>query len=249
MNDKPYMAFNETATFSQVNFNLYLKTNDTLILCIKNNDTIQHGFKLKDQLSSFLIAPTDSIFDTLVYTQRSIHIFYDHLNYPDYKNLGLSGFIAVYQNSTAGCYQWNIKEHQTAYNQTLVAGGTVNWTLYDPDYFTINEKSFSMIQLDTNAKINESIGDTVYIYLANTGQSMHSIHFHGFHSVVIYEDAQRIKLNWEKDTWGMFAMDAIVLRMVPDKTGKYSVHDHNLTAIRGGNTHPNGMFTIMDINP
>jgi hypothetical protein len=47
----------------------------------------------------------------------------------------------------------------------------------------------------------------------------------------------------------MFPMDAMVLRMIPDKTGKYAVHDHNLVAVTGGNTHPNGMFTIMQINP
>lgn len=245
----PYTAFNTTSTFNQTNSCIYLKTNDTLILCIKNNDTIEHGFKLKSITTSFLISPTDSVFDTLVFTQRSIHPFYDHLNYPDNKNMGLAGFIAVYSTTTSNCYQWNIKDHQSSYNQTISTGSPVDWSLYLPNYFTINEKSFSDIQLDTNAKINSTIGDTVYIYIANMGQSMHSLHFHGFHSETIYSDSKIIPVGWIKDTWGMFSMDAIVLRMIPDKTGQYSVHDHNLVAVTGGSTHPNGMFTIMHINP
>lgn len=245
----PYIAFNETSVFSQTNAKVYLQSNDTLILCVKNNDTITHGFKFKDQVSAYNISVSDSIIDTLVYSQHSIHVFYDHLNYPDNKNLGLAGFIAVYEGSFDQCYLWNIKEHQSTYNISLASGLTVNWSVYNPDYYTINEKSFADIQLDTNAKITANVNDTVYIYIANLGQSMHSIHFHGFHPVTVYSNAQLITNGWEKDTWGLFAMDAVVLRMIPDKEGNYSVHDHNLTAVTGGNTHPNGMFTIMQINP
>lgn len=245
----PYVAFSSTFVFNQTNSCIYLKTGDTLVLCIKNNDTIQHGFKVKSIAASFLISPTDSIFDTLVFSQRSIHVFYDQLNFPDNKNLGLAGFIAVYENSTANSYLWNIKDHQSNYNQTLSTGATVDWTLYLPNYFTVNEKSYSDIQLDANAKITATVGDTIYIYIANTGQSMHSLHFHGFHSETLFSNSKIIPAGWIKDTWGLFSMDAIVLQMIPDKAGRYSVHDHNLVAVTGGSTHPNGMFTIMDINP
>ncbi|HYG50562.1 MAG TPA: multicopper oxidase domain-containing protein [Flavobacteriales bacterium] len=244
-----YTAFNETSSFNQTNVCFYLKAGDTLVLWVKNNDTVQHGFKFKGVTSGYTINPTDSIADTLIYGQRSIHVFYDHLNYPDNKNEGLAGFIAVYSGSVNQCYKWNMKEHQSRYNDTLSMGMPVNWNNYAPDFFTINEKSYADLQLDTNAKVTAGMGDTVYIYVANTGQSMHSLHFHGFHSETVYEDAKIIQNGWIKDTWGLFSMDAVVLRMVPDKAGQYSVHDHNLVAITAKQTHPNGMFTIMTINP
>jgi hypothetical protein len=42
-------------------------------------------------------------------------------------------------------------------------------------------------------------------------------------------------------------MQALLLEMVPDKPGRYAVHDHNLVAVSGGGIHPNGMFLIMEI--
>jgi hypothetical protein len=161
--------------------------------------------------------------------------------------MGLAGMIAVKDKANDQVYYWNLKEHLTAFNQQL--GYSVNWNNYYPDYFTINGKSYAQLQADPAVKINCQVNDTIYIYVTNTGQSMHSLHFHGFHPKCTFADSRLIKNNWVKDTWGLFPLDAVVLRLIPDKTGQYSVHDHNLVAVTGGNTHPNGMFTIMTINP
>lgn len=246
----PYFAFNSTTTFTSVNTVISIVKNDTLVINVTNNDTIKHGFKIKNFAgTSFTINPSASISTTIVPTQQSNIIYYDHLNFPNNSYMGLAGMIAVKNNISDKVYYWNLKDHLTIYNQQLaITGGTVNWSNYYPDYFTINGKSFPDVQTDPTIKILNNVNDTIYIYIANTGQSMHSLHFHGFHPKSIFTDCKKIQLNWVKDTWGMFSMDAIVLKMIPDKKGKYSVHDHNLVAVTGGNTHPNGMFTIMQIN-
>lgn len=244
----PFLAFNSTNTYNSLNTVVSCVKNDTLIITVNNNDSTLHGFTVKNYPGiSYTISPSSNITCTLIPTQRSIYTYYDHLAYPRNTYMGLAGMITVKDKTNDKVYYWNLKEHLTTYNQQL--GYSVNWNNYYPDYFTINGKSYSQIQLDPTAKIQNQVGDTIYIYVQNTGQSMHSLHFHGFHTEAVYADCKLIKQNWIKDTWGMFSMDAIVMRLIPDKTGKYSVHDHNLVAVTGGNTHPNGMFTIMQIDP
>lgn len=244
----PFLAFNSTSTYSSLNTVVSCIKNDTLIITVTNNDTTLHGFTVKNYPGiSYTISPSSNITCTLVPTQRCVYTYYDHVAYPRNRYLGLAGMIAVKDKANDAVYYWNLKEHLTTFNQQLGYG--VNWNNYYPDYFTINGKSYADVQLDPTAKIQNQVGDTIYIYVQNTGQSMHSLHFHGFHPITVYTDCKIIKPNWSKDTWGMFSMDAMVLRLIPDKTGKYSVHDHNLVAVAGGNTHPNGMFTIMQINP
>lgn len=247
-NTFPFLAFNSTLTYNSSNAVINCLVNDTLILTVNNNDSIIHGFKVKNYSGiSYTINPSANITCTLIPNQRCIYTFYDHLNFPRNTYMGLAGMIAVKEKINDKVYYWNLKEHQSLYNLQL--GYNADWSVYYPDYFTINGKSFAQVQLDPTAKIQAQVNDTIYIYVQNTGQSMHSLHFHGFHPTAVYSDSKLIKSGWSKDTWGMFSMDALVLKMIPDKSGKYSVHDHNLVAVTGGNTHPNGMFTIMQINP
>ena len=153
----------------------------------------------------------------------------------------------VVNNSISKKYYWNLKDHQTLFNFKIADGNVVNFRDYEPDYFTINGKSFPDLQNDPGAVVKANVGDTVLIYMVNTGQSLHSIHFHGFHCTSVYSTSRAIGKNWIKDTYPVYSMEGVVLRLVPDKKGLYSVHDHNLVAVSGGGTHPNGMFLIMEI--
>lgn len=246
----PFLAFNSDTSFNQLNEVIHLNVNDTLSLVIINNDIFLHGFAIKGtSVSNLGIASGDSAAFQFTSSIHRAFIYYDPYFYPVYRSLGLAGMIYCGLPGNHAVYYWNIKEHQTSFAQVLASGGSVNFNNYQPDYYTINSKSFPDLQIDSTAKIHAHVGDTVYIVVANTGQSMHSLHFHGFHPRSIHSDSKILQAGWEKDTWGMFSMDCMVLRMIPDKPGRYSVHDHNLVAISGGNTHPNGMFTIMEIAP
>jgi len=246
----PFLAFNSDTSFNQLNQVIVVNIGDTLAITIINNDFEPHGFSVKSTSINFSnINPGDSAHFNLTSNIHSAFIYFDNLNYPKYSYLGLSGIIYFKSPGANHSYFWNIKEHQTSYSNSLAAGSSVNWNNYQPDYYTINSKSFPDLQIDTMAKINAHVGDTVYIVVVNTGQSAHSLHFHGFHTLSIFSNTKILKSGWDKDTWGMYSMDILILRMIPDKPGRYSVHDHNLVAITGGNTHPNGMFTIMEITP
>jgi FtsP/CotA-like multicopper oxidase with cupredoxin domain len=243
----PFLAFNSGPAFNSLNTVVNVRPNDQLILKVINNDTTLHGFAIKGYPGiGGLINSSDSLTDTLVCASEKALVYYDNYQYPKFTYLGLAGMICVSNHSSSTKYYWNLKDHETGYNNTLAANGSVNWMKYYPDYFTINGLSFPQLQNDTLAKINASVGDTLHIFIVNTGHSSHSLHFHGFHSRII-SSYLNVQTGWIKDTFPLQSMDAMVLELVPDKTGRYSVHDHNLVAITGGNTHPNGMFTIMDI--
>ena len=144
---------------------------------------------------------------------------------------------------------WNIKEHNVSWNQLILNGGNVDWTKYDPDYFTINGNSSPHINHDSLARISGDVGDSIMLYIANTGQSIHSLHFHGYHATIISSSLYPGHNGWLKDTFPIKPMETLILILVPDKPGEYPVHDHNLVATTGNGWYPNGMFTTMLIQP
>ena len=131
----------------------------------------------------------------------------------------------------------------------MANSGTVDWTTYSPNHFTINGNSNPQINNDPLARIVGNVGDTLILNLANTGQSIHSMHFHGYHATVLFSSKSVLDVNREKDTFPIYPGETLVLRIVPDKEGEYPVHDHNLVAITANNYYPNGMFSTILIDP
>ena len=246
----PYMAFNSTDTFQQRNHLIRVVQGDVLELIVINNDTVQHGFALD---APVVLRDTLSPGDTGVYNVSfpsiGSFVYYDHLNFPVNQYMGLSGMVAVRRSSGSHDFFWNLKEHEKSMNAGIDQGGVPNWSNYDPDYFTINSLSNPFINEDSTSRIVGQVGDTVYLYISNTGRSIHSIHFHGFHELILFSSKFPNQINWFKDSFPVYPMETLVLRIIPDKEGEYPVHDHNLVAVTSGNIYPNGMFSTMLISP
>jgi hypothetical protein len=242
----PYFAFNNNTQYKSQNEIIQISTTDILILKIINNDSVLHGFNIKRYTDlNATINPKDSIIDTLTFTTQGIFIYYDSYQYPKYRYMGAAGMITVLNSTTDKKFYWNLKEHQSTYNQLLGENKKVDWSAYTPDYFTINGFSFPDVLNDTLSWVNGKIGDTIHIFIANTGQSAHAIHIHGFHGKTIFSSVSG-EINWEKDTFPIRSMEAIILELIPDKPGFYSIHDHNLLAITAGGIYQRGMLTLMN---
>ena len=245
----PYLAYNGSAVFNQENKRVVLNQGDTLDLMVVNTDSVTHGFKVK-QLTGVeaIIASTDTAYLTIKNPNSGVFIFFDHTD-QKYRYMGLGGLLVVKEpGSNASRFFWNIKEHQKEFNDELSIGNSVDWSLYYPTYFTINSNSNPAINADQDARITGSVGDTIMIYMVNTGQSIHSLHFHGYHSEIVYSTLRPDHIGRSKDTFSVNSMEAVVIRLIPDKSGEFPVHDHNLVAVSGGNMYPNGMFLTMLIN-
>ncbi|HET9136499.1 MAG TPA: multicopper oxidase domain-containing protein [Candidatus Kapabacteria bacterium] len=241
----PALAINSSPLYQQNSAVINKTAGTDLELVVINTDTVEHGFALREIKE--VIPPGKSVSITIpsILLEQGIHLFYDYLNYPSNTYLGACGILAV-SNPYYRSFFWNIREYQSSLNESLVTGGNFVKGSYNPNYFTINGLSYPDIQNDTTARVWGSVGDVIRIYITNTGQSMHSIHFHGFHAKCVYSTSPDIRVGWSKDTWALRPMQSIVLELAVDKAGRYSVHDHNLVAVSANNTHPNGMFTIME---
>ena len=239
------LAFNTTSTFDAENVRLHIAVGDSINFTIINTDSVPHGFSITGGTAAPVTIPAGStLMVNAHFPAFGSFIYYDHLSAPDYRYLGLAGMLVV-DDSNAAPFYWNLKEHQKAYNDALYAGAPVDWNTYYPDYFTINSYSNPDINADPAARVVGSVGQTIRIYITNTGQSTHSMHFHGYHCTIVYSSQRAIDVGRSKDTFPIKSMETMILELVPDKVGEYPVHDHNLVATTGGTIHPNGMFTTL----
>ncbi len=238
-----YLAFNPSPVFEKNNTLIRLSVGDSLKLYVVNTDTINHTFQCQGQATgSSPILPGSTAIFNLGFAQSGVFIY--HEADPMMTYLGLGGIISVENNSHPHFF-WNIKEHNKKWNDTIAQGYAVNWNDYYPDYFLINGNSNPHINTDSTARVTGNVGDTIYIVMANTGRSIHSMHFHGYHAEIVFSSKFPHHKGRSKDTFPLLPMESLILRLVPDKPGEYPVHDHNLVAVSGGNYYPNGMFLTL----
>lgn len=245
----PYTTFNDSESFSENNPVISLLEGDSLSIRVINNDSIVHQFKVKgfDQTLS-TVNPGDTVYVGMRFNNSGCYIYYDPLNYPNNYHIGLSGMISVSRASYKSFY-WNIKEHHIGLNTEIIEGQNIDWESYTPNYFTINGNSNPEINQDSTARIIGNVGDTIILFVSNTGKSIHSLHFHGYHGEIISSSKNNAHKGRSKDTFPIYPFETLVIQIVPDKPGEYPIHDHNLVAVSGGNVYPNGMFTSILISP
>ncbi len=244
----PYATFNESNTFSQKNAQISTNLGDQWVVWVVNFDAIAHQFEIKNEIAPATILPGDSIQITYDCNTAGVYIFQDPTSFPDYAATGLAGILVVKESQHPHFY-WNIKEHQVGYNANIFAGGTGDWSNYYPDYYTINGNSNPNINSDPTARVIGSVGDTLEICVANTGQSIHALHFHGYHVEIKASSKSPSHVGRSKDSVPVYPSETMLLRLIPDKEGEYPVHDHNLIGTTGANIYPMGMFTTLLIAP
>ena len=164
----PYITFNETPTYNQKNPIINLMQGDTLDLWVFNTDSLVHDFVIKGVSSVISIPANDSSFLQTIFTAKGSYIYHDPSDFPKNTYLGLAGMIVV-KNHPFSCFYWNIKEHNSDWNNELFNGNPVNWNQYDPKYFTINSVSNPNINGDTLARITGQVGENLFLYITNTG--------------------------------------------------------------------------------
>ncbi len=244
-NKIPYLTFNNSGTYDQKNARIELDIQDSLSMWVYNNDTIAHEFEIKNVVFGLSPIPSgDSLFIGYKFNNAGCYIFYD----PQFYTTGLGGMIVV-KNHAYSSFYWNMKTHQSNWNEVMLNNGTVDWTTYHPDYYTINGSSFPDLMSDTDSRITGQLGDTLMVYMANTGKSIHSVHLHGYHASIVFSSKDANHVGREKDTFPIYPLETLVLKLVPDKSGEYPIHDHNLVAVSGNGLYPNGMLSTILIVP
>lgn len=243
-----YKAFNASPNFEKNNHILSYSVNDTVSLTIVNNDVVSHQFRCAPlQLLSAEISPGQSVNIEVHSNLPATHVYFDAQDYPTNKNLGLAGML-VFKSSDEASFFWNLKEIDTLW-MNEIASGALPSSQYNPKFFLINGNHNPDINTDSQARVVGNVGDTLHIHISNTGSASHSVHFHGYHLLIIHSSEYPLHAGRSKDTFPIHPMQSLTLELVPDQPGEYPVHDHNLVAVTGANLYPNGMFLTMLIAP
>jgi hypothetical protein len=146
-------------------------------------------------------------------------------------------------------FVWHVADLEAALLDTVAAGGAWNAATYTPDFFTINEAHYPHTLDDPWALVSVQLGDSAVISVANAGQMDHVFHFHGFHVEILQSTRSPERVGWLKDSVPVRRGEGLTLLLVPDQTGTYPVHDHNLIAVTNAGFYPGGMLTQIIVAP
>lgn len=244
-----HRIFTTSETLERNSTILVFDQNETVYLRLINNSNEDHGLKIDGLLEIPTTTPGDSSGLEFTFSQTGAFRYYDpSSNFQDY--LGLSGLIHVKSTGDMNSYfYWDIREYQKEWNSTINDGFEPDPLTYSPQYFTINGNSGEEIDLDPIAKIIGNVGQEIRLIIINNGQSIHSMHFHGYHATILTSSKEPGHANRSKDTFPIFPDHSLILSFIPDKPGEYPVHDHNLVAVTGGGIYHAGMITTLVIAP
>ena len=241
-------AFNKTPKFD---FNAQVfrfHKGQSTFLRLHNGDSITHLIDIESFTTQLKVVKNGVTGFSLEFKNTGAFRIFESSTEAEQLYLGLSGLFVV-EDKQSGHFFWNLKEFQSDFNRNIAEGRSIDMENYKPNYFLINGLSNPKIDLDTLAKVRGNVGDTIQLYILNSGNSVHSLHFHGYHVKVIYSSRRNDAIGWVKDTYALYKDEVVQFEIVPDKPGEYPVHDHNLVAISAYLIYPNGMFTTLVIMP
>jgi len=226
------------------NSDIFILNHDDIInLKVVNLDSEPHGLTIENYVNISSILSGDSVSQSFTLTEEGVFRYYDPLNSPFNEYLGLSGIVHVKSVlDTSSYFYWDIREIDSSWNELIILNTPPNLVDYDPDYFTLNGVSSPDINLDILARPTGIVGEEFKVILVNNGQSIHSMHFHGYHLTIATDSKSPSHVGRSKDTFPLYPREHLVLSCTPDKPGEYPVHDHNLVAVTGGQEYSTGMF-------
>ncbi len=240
-----FCAFNTSPTFELKNPNYAINLNDTLLITVINNDTIEHTFTIDGLITqNNYINAGNTVSFTVKFSQAGSFAYYSKVPYG--KQLGASGIIQVGYTQHKN-YFWNLFDQEESLSLELANGlVTSPNSTYRPQLFTINNLTYPATTTDMDGAIEEMVGDTIIISVYNSGKMHHTLHFHGYHVTILNAKKYSQYIGWSKDTFPVLIDELITLQLVPDKPGMYPVHDHNLVTVTT-NAYPGGMMTKIHI--
>ncbi len=241
----PYFTFSETGAFDSSNVILRFNVGDEVTFNVKNETDFTCGFEVKEHETIDRIAMGETKSVTITFSQEGTFLYQDPIN--DHRALGLGGMVVI-SNFNGAEYFGVFTEHNEEWVAAIADGGVYNKKTYGPDVFTINGKGFPRTMADSLAMIMGHVGDTIRIHITNAGQMYHFPHFHGYHVKILSASHHSNYEGWMKDSFGIAPEESMILELVPDKPGRFPMHNHNLVTTTFGGNYPGGMMMHMHIH-
>ncbi len=114
----------------------------------------------------------------------------------------------------------------------------------EPNYFTINGKSFPATETITVTK-----GDRVRLRFIGIGQFIHPMHLHGFPFKIVATDGHPVPeaAQLTKDTISVAPGERYDIEFVVTETGQWMLHCHILHHTTNDNVEPGGLMLMIEV--
>jgi len=201
---------------------MIVQEGDTVNITIVNTLSRSHSFVIDGVVDSGPVNAGSTITFSFTVNQAGSYMYYDGLNAPYNRLLGLHGGLAVMPNGSsnelyAGSpifkqqYFWLINDIDPVWHDQVRLGRTPQ-TTFKPYYFTINGLSMRVpghadyanpdidAGYDPRSRIEGKIGDRALIRTLHAGMCTHSMHWHANHVEWLTRNGNILPDIWEKDT-------------------------------------------------
>lgn len=201
---------------------MIVQEGDTINITIENTLGTDHSFVIDGLVDSGVIAGGTTKIVSFTANKVGSFMFYDKLNAPYNRILGLHGSFAVMPMGSsnelyAGSptftqqYSWLVNEIDATWH-TAVKNGSTPTTAFDPHYFTINGRSmrvpghpdYANPAIDSgyakDTRLVGTIGDRSLVRIQNAGLLRHAVHFHANHVEWLATNGAVRNDVWLKDT-------------------------------------------------
>lgn len=194
---------------------------DTVSITVTNTLSTSHSWVINGVFDSGTIVGGETKIFSFAAPAAGSYFFYDKLNAPYNRLVGLHGAMAVMPAGSATTLYsgsprfkkqllWIFNDIDPVWHARISSGATPS-TGFMPRYFTLNGKSSRPpgaagytdpninTMYDPATAIEGFIGDRTLVRAFNAGQCTHSMHFHANHVEWLTENGSKRPAIWKKD--------------------------------------------------
>jgi len=238
---------------------LAVNEGDTVNVTVYNHRTVQHNFVVQNVTTDTNpIAPGGSKVYSFTAPTAGSYLYSDTLNNTINREMGMHGAFIV-RPADNGNTAWSggpAYDHERTWvisdmdkprwNDVASTGGTVNTSVYKPNYFMINGLGGFDAMMDHGTMIMGMMDEVTLVRIVNAGQFSHSLHFHGNHFQVININGVRQPVPFEEwDTINVPPMSVAEVLYTVNQTGEYPMHIHTAQAETANGVYLNGGATMI----
>ena len=235
---------------------------DLVNITVINNHNRAHNFMIQGVTTDTTsIAAGQSRLYSFTASTAGSYLYYDTLNNNINREMGMYGALVVaasngvstvWTNGPAFTFQrtWILSEmDKPRWNDIAAAGGTVNTSIYKPNYFLINGRGGFDGMHSADTTIEGSVGQTALVRIVNAGQFAHSLHFHGNHvQVLSINGVRRAAPFQEVDVISIPPLGTAEVLYYLNQPGSYPMHIHTAQMETSNGVYLNGVATMITMH-
>jgi len=230
---------------------------ETVTVTVYNQHTRAHNFVVRGVTTDTDSIPAGSN-KTYRFTtpQAGTYLFSDTLNSNINRAMGLYGALVVraaggvskaWTNGPSFALErlWVVSDmDKLRWNDVAGNGGTVNTSVYRPNYFMMNGLGGFDGMHDPNSILQGQAGQIGLVRIVNAGQFDQSLHFHANHFQIIDDDGLRLSKSEPGDTINVKAGTTAMV-LFPLRSGIYPMHIHSAQMETANGVYLNGVATLL----